>query len=549
MTDTEHLSTDNELLMQFARRKDERAFRQLVERHTAMVMRVCRSTSRNEQDAEDAFQATFLILAGRASKLLRISSVGGWLHRVAYRTALRTRARRRRLRETAIVDEPELGRDSTLEQVQERDLQRVVHEELQRLSQSYRNAIVLCDIEGKSRAQAAAQLECTEQALKGTLARGRRQLRLRMLRRGAVLSWGLALINQAVAASPERSPAAIESLVAACVQQFEGVETVGCSASVRSLVQEGATLMTWSTMATPAGVITAAVLLLSVPLVLLGQISVEDRHGADTVVLAAGEETAEADGSVETVAEVQPTVESPTEPESANGLDNTRRLEDELVETLESLVEVSTELYRGGLTEIEDVVRFRNLLHEAQLQLARGSQERTAVHQQTIADLQSLEKNTEEMREAGKRSVTNYLEVKAARIEAELALARETARNAIPNPQLAPAPIQTIRPGDILEINAEGAPNSHPLKGFFLVEPTGKVALGATYGRVEVAGLSLEDAEVEVQKALAAVLHGTVLVEVTSGEWKQPPGTGMMQGLIDEMRQLRREISKLRRPY
>ena len=121
--------TDNELLMQFVRHRNEEAFRQLVERHAAMVMSVCRQVTRSEQDAEDAFQATWLILAHRADRLIRLTSLGGWLHRVAFHTALRAERKRTKLREGCLIEETVIEQEEVLRQIHVREIQRVLHEE------------------------------------------------------------------------------------------------------------------------------------------------------------------------------------------------------------------------------------------------------------------------------------------------------------------------------------------------------------------------------------------------------------------------------------
>ena len=106
--------TDNELLMRYVRHRDEAAMRILVERHGALVMNVCRQVVQDEHHAEDVFQATFLILARWAKRLLHVSSLAGWLHRVAFRTAVRVAQQQRRRREAALTEEPMVDRDEAL---------------------------------------------------------------------------------------------------------------------------------------------------------------------------------------------------------------------------------------------------------------------------------------------------------------------------------------------------------------------------------------------------------------------------------------------------
>src|SRR5262249_23889660 len=140
-----HLS-DHDLLRRFRDHQDEAAFHTLLRRHGPMVLDVCRGVLANEADAEDAFQATFLILARQGASIRRAASVGSWLHGVAYRTALKARARlaTRQKHESHAparqVAEPD---DLTW-----REVRQVMHEELAGLDERYRVPLVVCYLEG-----------------------------------------------------------------------------------------------------------------------------------------------------------------------------------------------------------------------------------------------------------------------------------------------------------------------------------------------------------------------------------------------------------------
>ena len=144
--------SDGELLGLFAGGHDERAelaFTTLVERHGPMVLRVCRSILRDEHDAQDAFQATFLILVRRAPLIRKRESVGSWLHGVALRVSVCARtalARRRRHEQCAGGYAPTCSGD----ELESREIAAVLHEELGRLPERYRAAVVLCYLEGLS---------------------------------------------------------------------------------------------------------------------------------------------------------------------------------------------------------------------------------------------------------------------------------------------------------------------------------------------------------------------------------------------------------------
>ncbi len=158
------------------------AFAALVERHGPMVLRTCQRMLRNDDDAHDAFQATFLILLRKSRSLWVRESLGPWLHRVACRAALRARTARVR-RQTAERDRAAVACDRA-ESCPSTELLAVLHEELDRLPQHYRAAIVLCDLEGRTCEQTARYLGCPIGTVGSRLARGREKLRSRLIRRG-----------------------------------------------------------------------------------------------------------------------------------------------------------------------------------------------------------------------------------------------------------------------------------------------------------------------------------------------------------------------------
>ncbi len=178
---------DGDLLECFILERDEAAFEALVRRHGPMVLGTCRRLLNNEADAEDAFQATFLVLAKRAASVVPRAMVGNWLYGVARRTALKARAaaarRRAKEREAATMAEREAPAAGAWS-----DLRPLLDGELGRLPDKYRAALVLCDLEGKSRQEAARQLGWPEGTLSCRLARGRAMLAKRLRRRGVALT-------------------------------------------------------------------------------------------------------------------------------------------------------------------------------------------------------------------------------------------------------------------------------------------------------------------------------------------------------------------------
>ena len=184
--------TDGQLLEEFRGRNRDRtepAFRALVERHGPMVLRTCRSILRDEQAVQDSFQATFLVLIRRARSLWVRDSLGPWLHQVAVRVARSARsAEARRLRHEQ--QKAERTEFSIVDRTWD-DLVSVIHEELARLPEKFRAAVVLCCMEGLSQQQAAGQLGWPLGTLQSRLARGRERLRGRLLRRGLAPSTAL----------------------------------------------------------------------------------------------------------------------------------------------------------------------------------------------------------------------------------------------------------------------------------------------------------------------------------------------------------------------
>src|SRR5262245_36587393 len=181
--------TDGQLLGAYISSRDQTALAALVRRHGPMVWGVCRRVLRNYHDAEDAFQATFLVLVRKAASIVPRAMVANWLYGVAHQTALkaRTTAAKRKERERQVTQMPE---PAAAEQDLWRDLQPLLDDELSRLPDKYRVVIVLCDLEDKPRKEAARQLGVPEGTVAGRLARARALLAKRLARRGVTLSGG-----------------------------------------------------------------------------------------------------------------------------------------------------------------------------------------------------------------------------------------------------------------------------------------------------------------------------------------------------------------------
>jgi len=231
--------TDGELLARFLSSRDPAALAALVRRHAPMVWGVCCRLLHNHQDAEDAFQATFLVLVKKAAGVPR-HAVANWLYGVARQTAIRLRAlaAKRGRRESQVVNMPELrGQESGVRDRDGSDLQAVLDEELGRLPNHYRGVLVLCDLEGMTRKEAARQLAIPEGSVASRLARARVMLAKRLTRRGITLSGGSAAAALAGSASASAPPALVASTIeaASLLAAGKAAATGAISAKVAAL--------------------------------------------------------------------------------------------------------------------------------------------------------------------------------------------------------------------------------------------------------------------------------------------------------------------------
>jgi RNA polymerase sigma factor (sigma-70 family) len=211
--------SDAQLVDDFVRRRDEAAFELLVWRHAGLVLGVCQRLLHDRHEAEDAFQATFLVLVRKAASLSKRESVGAWLHKVACRIARRARTRAAKRPCGALPGDDMPARKPT-DEVLWRDLRPVLDEEVNRLPEKYRRPFVLCYLEGNTNEQAARQLGCPKGTVLSRLARGRERLRARLARRGLALPAGLlaALLIDRVAEAAV--PAALVSVIVKAATPF-----------------------------------------------------------------------------------------------------------------------------------------------------------------------------------------------------------------------------------------------------------------------------------------------------------------------------------------
>jgi RNA polymerase sigma factor (sigma-70 family) len=230
--------TDQQLLDRFINKKEEAAFTALVRRHGAMVLALGSRILRHREDAEDVFQAAFLVLARKARSIRKLESIGGWLYRVTFRLALRVRA------DAAKRGRPTLSRSESssagsLSEITWREVCTALDEELAHLPDRFRAPLVLCYLEGKTQDEAMHQLRWSKSTFRRRLEEGRTKLCLRLTRRGITLSAGLwAALLSSEGASAALSSALVHSTVQAAIPFAAGDVAATISPHVAMLTKQ-----------------------------------------------------------------------------------------------------------------------------------------------------------------------------------------------------------------------------------------------------------------------------------------------------------------------
>jgi RNA polymerase sigma factor (sigma-70 family) len=230
--------TDAQLLEEYLNRREEAALAALVHRHGPMVWGVCRRVLPNYHDAEDAFQAAFLVFVRKAASIASPELLANWLYGVAHQTALKARATtaKRSMRERQVKEMPE---PAAAENDLWNELQPLLDQELSRLSDKYRSAIVLCDLEGKTRKEAARQLGVPEGTVAARLSRGRKMLAQRLVRHGLAISAG----SLAAVMAQNTASAAVPSLVVGSTIKAANLFAAGQTAAAGGISAKAVALM------------------------------------------------------------------------------------------------------------------------------------------------------------------------------------------------------------------------------------------------------------------------------------------------------------------
>jgi RNA polymerase sigma factor (sigma-70 family) len=336
--------TDGELVKCFVSQGDEAAFAALVRRYGPLVLGVCRRVLRHRQDAEDAFQATFLVLLHKAGSIVRPELVGHWLYGVAYFTAKNAKAStaRRRNRERQASEMARAQQFSEEDGLSE--LRHVLDEELSRLPEKYRVPVVLCELQGKNRKEVARHLGCPEGTVSSRLARARQMLRKRLAKRGLALSAGsfaVALSRDAASASVP-APLVASTIKTVMLVAASPAPTAGVvSAQVAALTEGVLKTMFLAKLKTATALLLAFGILTGAAMLTRHVMAAKERQGSAVPQPQSPEQpTAQANPG-----KPQPAAKQPERPRADNRA-RTDRFGDALPEG--ALLRIGTIRYRAG---------------------------------------------------------------------------------------------------------------------------------------------------------------------------------------------------------
>jgi RNA polymerase sigma factor (sigma-70 family) len=215
--------SDDQLLNSYCTKRDESAFAVLVHRHGPLVWRVCRRVLGPSPDAEDAFQATFIVLLRKAGEIRWKTSIAGWLYQVAHRVAMRSRARI--ARRAAVVADHRIAVPPRVPDSSDDDRRSTIEEEIARLPESLRLPVVMCYIQGLTNGEAASRIGCPEGTVASRLARARSRLRRRLRARGIAVVGAAAIIEAISSGTSAALAPALEKATVAIVGQVAGAST------------------------------------------------------------------------------------------------------------------------------------------------------------------------------------------------------------------------------------------------------------------------------------------------------------------------------------
>jgi RNA polymerase sigma factor (sigma-70 family) len=561
-------ATDGELLMRFVRQRDQGAFADVVERHGRLVWMICRQVLRHHQDVEDAFQATFLILAQRARSIHASDSAAAWLYKVAMRTALAARRKRSTRREEPLAAEPAAG-EAVMPIIDDREMLYVLLQEVRMLPARYQTPLVMRYLEGQSRRAIAEQTDSTVGQVQGRLARGRRILRSRFLRRGVSLS----LAAGAVAATKNAAAAAVssplvESTAATCLANNISGSATGITPAALALAKEGVQAM-WFALATKCTAIVTSIALAGgiVWAAQQGGGNNEHENGAGTnaapwqVNLLAADRSKKSEEPANARAEGQAkpntTAETSISPQERLAGEAARQRE-QAIHAIDhethNLTDILTTLRnsRSGKTaglemaQLDKamlqrrVERLSDKLAELEMQTEVNTPKEVSQEerQRLLSARDKVARMLEDAKQDLRKQATEVAQLSADLEELQSEMGRkqrrleELDRQVIQlqfPPESQPAPDTkkvsedtwrvseeawragprppadyVLLPDDVLMVRAKGSLADGPIENSFRVDTMGTIALGPQYGSVKVEGLNFIQAQNEIRQKLSA---------------------------------------------
>jgi RNA polymerase sigma factor (sigma-70 family) len=398
---------DAVLLERFLAHRDGTAFEVLVRRHGPMVMGVCRRILHNSHDAEDAFQATFLVLVRKASTIRPPSMVGNWLYGVAYRTAQEARktVAKRRLKEANAIPRTEAVKSDW------DDLYHVLDQELARLPEKYRAVIVHCDLEGKTRKQVAEQLGWPEGTVASRLSTARTLLAKRLTRQGFGTSAAIVAAIVGPNATACVSPSVVSSSVRAGMLFAAGSTSAGAvSASVIALTQGVLQSMLLSKLKLAA----AVVLVLGLLVVTGGVLAQRSDDKTDQL-------------KPQTKAGQEPRNEKPANEKKAESAKAIKKLKEERLALLEKIHEAALKQLQSGAATEEHVHKAMVDVLAARLDLAEKAEDRIQVLKEAVVQAEAWEKTIARAYQAGQVPQSSYLRAQAYTLETRIDLEKAKA--------------------------------------------------------------------------------------------------------------------------
>jgi RNA polymerase sigma factor (sigma-70 family) len=418
--------SDGQLLSAFIDQRDEAAFAALVRRHGQLVLGVCRRLLPRLPDAEDAFQATFLVLVRKAASIKSRETVAGWLYGVAYNTALKARAlnAKRGARERQVPEMPDP--EAVQPEARWQELQPLLDRGLSGLPEKYRLPIVLCDLEGKPRKDAAQQLGVREGTLSSRLTRGRALLAGRLSRQGVVLS-GVALAALVGnAASAAVSAALLLATVKSAVQLAAGRAAGGAiSAQVTALTEGVLKAMLVSKLKLGTAVVLALGVVFACAATTAQALKAEPaaKQRAENLAALPSERTQQV---------------LPDEPKDKPGgdqppkEDKVKTLLNERLAISKSILEVTLHGHKAGNVSTEQVLQAQLRVFKAELDLCETDKQRIDLHEKIVAALKSIEEDVLKLNRVAAASEGAVLEARLNTLEAQIALERLRAKAATP---------------------------------------------------------------------------------------------------------------------